>query len=335
MKKVVTIKDMAVKLKIDVSTVSKALNNHPAIGLKTHKRVHKLARDWCYVPNEAARQFQKSKSFTIGLIIPSIQDQFYVQAINGVDKVAEAAKYRIIISQTFECEKKESSILEMLLRDRVDGIIVALTKNTTDLTPFKKLESMGIPVVYFARSPKDLSCITVSSNNLAGACDATTFLINKGHHRIAHLKGPANMQTSDIREAGYLKALTENNIPVNREYIITVDLSKEATYQAMADLLALPHPPTAILTFKNYITLDAIAYLKQEKPEFLGKIDFVGFGKLPMLEYLNHKPVAVIDENSNEIGGQAMQLLLKMMADDFDTSTLEKRNVEVECRLVS
>lgn len=107
MKKGVTLKDLARKLNMSVSTVSKALGNNAAISDATRERVKKLALEWHYIPNEAARHFKQNKSFTLGLIIPNLLDQFYVLAINGVEEVAAKNKYNVIVSQTHESEEKE------------------------------------------------------------------------------------------------------------------------------------------------------------------------------------------------------------------------------------
>lgn len=149
MKKGITIKDIARKLNMSVSTVSKALNNNPSISTLTKERVKKLAEEWNYIPNEAARHFKLNKSFTIGVIMPDLLDQFYVLAINGVEEIANRKNYHVIISQTHEDHEKETGIVENMIRNRVDGVIIAISKNTRDLNMFKRLINTGIPVVFF------------------------------------------------------------------------------------------------------------------------------------------------------------------------------------------
>jgi DNA-binding LacI/PurR family transcriptional regulator len=197
-KKGVTIKDIAKRLNMSISTVSKALSNDPSISVLTKERVNKLAQEWNYVPNESARHFKLNKSFTVGLIIPNLLDQFYVLAINGVEGVAEKENYNVILSQSHEDVGNEEKITNVMIRNRVDGVIVAITKNTVDMLLFQKLISIGIPVVCISREPKGPSFNYVSCNNLEGAYKATDFLIKKGHRRIAHIMGPTSMQTSQV-----------------------------------------------------------------------------------------------------------------------------------------
>lgn len=334
MKRGVTIKDIAKKLHMSVSTVSKALNNDASISALTSERVKALAKELDYVPNEAARHFKLSKTFTLGLIIPDILDQYYAFATNGVEAVAEQRGYHVILSQSHEDVQKEEKIVDVMVRHRVDGVIVSITKNTTDMQPFLKLLSMGIPVVCIGREPKGAMFDFVSSNNHEGGFAATEFLIKKGHTQIAHLMGPEGMRTSHARYEGYKAALEAHHIPYRAELVQSVDLTRAGTCKAMEQLLQLAVPPTAIFTFKNYITLDATHYLKMHHPALLEKIQFTGFGNLPILHYLDHKPLASIEESSFEIGEEAARILFERLAEGDTESVVQYRSRQLPCRLV-
>ena len=333
MKKAVTIKDIALKLNMSFSTVSKALNNDQTISTATRERVKALANEWNYIPNEAARHFKLSKTFTFGLIIPNLLDQFYIQAINGAEKVASIEKYNVIISQSHEDPVKEDHIVDLMKRNRVDGLLVAITKKTQDLSLFQKLENIGIPVVFFARIPKDDSFDYVTADNEDGAFKATSILIKKGHKRIGHIMGPESMSVSQLRLQGYKAALQKNNIKFESELVISVDLTEESTFSAMSKFMKLKAPPTAIFTFKNYISLDAIEYLKKKFPAKLKEIDFTGFGNLPLFQYLDHKPLASIEENSLMIGLEAAQLLFRNI-NLQESEQKEISHIKVPCKLV-
>ncbi|MFN2458482.1 MAG: LacI family DNA-binding transcriptional regulator [Chitinophagaceae bacterium] len=334
MKKGVTIKDIAKRLNMSVSTVSKALNNDVSISALTKERVHKLASELNYTPNEAARHFKLNKSFTVGLIIPSLLDQFYVLAINGVEAVAEKENYNVILSQSHEDVCNEEKITNVMIRNRVDGVIVAITKNTVDMFLFEKLISLGIPVVCIAREPKGSAFNYVSSNNKEGAYKATDFLFKKGHRRVAHIMGPQSMKTSQVRLEGYKQALQKHKIPIDEGLIKEVDFSETSTAFAMKELMKLASPPTGIFTFKNYITLNAIDYLKRKYPDRLNKIDFVGFGNLPLLQYLDHKPLASIEESSYEMGEEAARLLFQEINEKKEAETKAARHIQIPCKLV-
>lgn len=334
MKKGVTLKDIAQKLNMSISTVSKALKDDSSISALTKKRVRKFADECNYIANESARHFQQNKSFTIGLIVPDLLDHFFVMAINGIEEIALKENYNLLLTQSHEDVKKEENIANVMIRNRVDGLIVAVTKNTVDMALFQKFKSVGIPVICIVREPQNHLFTHVSVDNVEGAFKATNFLIKRGHRRVAHIMGPATLQISLVRLEGYKKALKKNNIPLDLQLVKEVDFTKEDTEQAMKELMKLKSPPTAIFTFKNYITLDAIGFLKKKYPERLDKIDFTDFGNLPLFDYVEHKPVASVDEDFYEVGKQAALLLFKMINEEDENQNENIKSIEIPCRLV-
>ena len=334
MKRGVTLKDIATKLNMSISTVSKSLSNHKSISVLTKERVKKLASEWVYIPNESARHFKLSKTFTIGLILPDLLDQFFVAAINGVEEIAEQENYNIILTQSHEDVAKEEKVAHIMIKNRVDGLIVAITKNTVDMALFENFKSVGIPVMCIVREPQTQSLNCVSINNKDGAFKATNFLIKKGHKRVAHIMGPQTLQISQLRYEGYVQALEKNKILVDADLVKSVDFSKAATEKAMQELINLPAPPTAIFTFKNYITLDAIRFLKKKYPEKLNTIDFTDFGNLSMFEYLEHKPLASIQEDFYEVGKKAAEMLFKMMQEENETAINMPIHLQIPCKLI-
>jgi DNA-binding LacI/PurR family transcriptional regulator len=329
-----TLKDIAIKLNMSISTVSKALNNDTSISTLTKERVQKQAREWNYIPNESARHFKLNKSFTVGLIIPDLLDQFYVLAINGIEEIAAIEKYNIILTQSHEDIVKEENIVNIMIRNRVDGVIMAITKNTVDMAFLEKFKLVGIPVMCMVREPLNHSFNYVSVNNKDGAFKATDFLIKKGHLRIAHLMGPETLQISQIRFEGYKEALQKNKIPLDMKLVKVVDFTKRETEKAMQDLMKLKSPPTAIFTFKNYITLDAIGFLKRRYPNKLNLIDFTDFGNLPLFDYLDHKPIASIEEDFYEVGKQTAQLLFQMINGEKGIQKENYGKIEIPCKLI-
>ena len=334
MEKGKTLKDIAKKLNMSISTVSKALNNDTSISTLTKGRVQEQAKEWNYIPNESARHFKLNKSFTVGLIIPDLLDQFYVMAINGIEEIATKENYNIIITQSHEDIIKEENIVNIMIRNRVDGVIVSITKNTVDMVSIEKFKLVGIPVMCMVREPQNHSFNYVSVNNKEGAFKATDFLINKGHFRIAHLMGPDTLQISQIRFEGYKEALQKNKIPLDMKLVKVVDFTRKETEIAMQQLMKLKSPPTAIFTFKNYITLDAIEFLKKRYPDKLNLIDFTDFGNLPLFRYLDYKPVASIEEDFNEVGKQAALLLFQMINEVKDTQNEAYGKIEIPCKLI-
>jgi DNA-binding LacI/PurR family transcriptional regulator len=332
MPKAITLKELALELGVSVATVSKVINNDPSIGHYTREQVQKLVKARNYVPNVAARNFQQQKTLTLGLTVPNTLDQFFVQVINGADEAAQAAGYSVVVSQTFDEAKRTHDILAMLLSDRVDGLIASITPDTPDLALYRRFEAVGIPVVYVNRVPHSLDCHRVTCQNEAAAGQATQFLIERGHRQLAHLKGPENLATSQQRHQGFAQAVQAAGLALRADWVRSVDLSQQATEAVMREWMGQPNYPTGILTFKNYLTLDALAFLKREYPERLNEVEFVGYGHLPVLRYLDHKPVAAIDENAEQMGREAVNLVFKLLAAEND---LPPQHVQIPCELVA
>ena len=333
LKRPITIKDIAQKLNMSVSTVSKALNNDKAISTLTKQRVQELAKEWKYVPNDAARNFKQSKSFTIGVIIPDLMDQSYVMVINGIEKAAVKARYNVITTQSHENPELQENIVNTLISHRVDGIILSVAHGTTDMSVFERFDSVGIPVVYIARKPKDEHSYYVTSRNADGAFEATEFLIKKGHKKIAHLKGPADMYVSNVRQDGYKQALEENGIPYNDDLVRSINLSVESVHNCIDYLMHLNDRPTAILAYKTYNALDAIKYINEKYPKLKNSIDIIGFGNLSFIQYLDNKPTASVQEDSEGIGQAATEMLLKIISNTSEEE-IKPNHILLPCKLV-
>jgi DNA-binding LacI/PurR family transcriptional regulator len=331
MPKAITLKELARELGVSVATVSKVINNDPSIGHYTREQVQKLVKARNYVPNGVARNFQQQKTLTLGLTVPNTLDQFFVQIINGADEAAQAAGYSVVVSQTFDEAQRTHDILDMLLSDRVDGLIASIPPATTDLAPYRRFEAVGIPVVYINRSPLDAHCHRVTCRNREAAAMGTQFLIERGHRRLAHLKGPESLATSQHRHEGFAQAVQAAGLLLPPDRVRSVDLSQRATEAVIRDWMAQPDYPTGILTYKNYLTLDALALLKREYPERLAEIAFVGYGHLPMLRYLDHKPIAALNENAEQMGREAVDLLFRLLIAEND---LPPQHVQIPCELV-
>ena len=334
MKKGITLKDMARKLNMSVSTVSKSLNNDQAISTLTKERVRELASKWNYIANESARHFKLNKSFTLGLIIPDLLDPFFVEAINGVEEIAVKENYNIIVTQSHEDKEKEERMVHVMIKNRIDGLIVAVTKNTIDMALFEQCKAVGIPVICIVRKPQSPLFNYVCMDNTGGAFRATEFLIKKGHTRIAHLMGPQTLPISIARFEGYKQALHQHHLPLDMELVKEVDFTTRQTEKAISELMQLAVPPTAIFTFKNYITLDAIQFLKKKYPEKLATIDFADFGNLPLFNYLDNKPVASVEENFYEVGKQAAHLLFQVIKSDNQYQDGQCQSIKIPCKLV-
>ncbi|HYH57277.1 MAG TPA: LacI family DNA-binding transcriptional regulator [Anseongella sp.] len=310
----ITIKELAKRLNLSPSTVSKALHDYPGIGLVTKEKVKKLAKELHFVPNQAAIHFKQQKTFTLGVILPSLLDQFYSLAVNGIENYTMDHDYSVLICQSHENVEREKQLLSIMQRNRVDGLIISITKNTTDYSHITELQHSGIPVVFFVRKPTHLPCHNVTSDVYKGALEAVNLLIERGHRRIAYINGPVSWVASTERFLGYRDALMQHDIAYDPALVKVSDLTPRGNQDAIRALLAVPRPPTAVLTFKDYVMLDALQYLKRVKGTSGSEpVEFIGFGALPLFEYLDKQPLASIQEQPYQIGEKAASLLLNLI----------------------
>lgn len=309
-----SLKDLARMLRMSPSTVSKALNDYPSISEMTRSRVKELAQKLNYSPDPAALSFKRKKSFTLGIIIPNLSDHFYAISVGGIEEYAMGQGYKCMVCQHNEDIAREQGFCEMLERNKVDGIIVSISKNTTDISHFKQLEERGIPVVYFVRRPGVEGTFHVTSNVYQGTIDAVEFLAEKGHRRIGHILGPPGLIATADRLNGYKEGLKRNDIEWDERLCAHTDLSETGTIEALDRLTALAEPPTAIIAFKDYVALDAMHHLKKNQNNNLSKIAFIGFGNLPLLRYLDNPPLASLEEQCAAIGKRAAELLMSRIS---------------------
>ncbi len=330
----VTLKFLAEKLKMSVSTVSKALNNYPTINEYTKKRVQEMARDLHFTPNKSAINLKERKSRIIGIILPNLLDHFFTRSIYGVEQFAMKNGYNVIISQSHDELEKEIHLADMLLKSRVDGLIVAISKQTQDFKHLDQFEQMGIPVVYYTRNPSfNLNCHKVLGNTFQGCYQATKFLIDRGHKKIAYLGGPKMINFTHDRFNGYINALKDNEVPFSAELVAYTDFDQENTIKAIQNLFTNPeNTPTALVAFKEPILFDAIKYLRSINYPNFSQIECIGFGNNSFITYLDAPPIASVEENPESVGENAIKLLLQLINREIDIDNYQK--VMVDCKLV-
>ncbi len=310
--KLPTIKEIAKQLNVSVSTVSRALHDHPGIGIRTRLRVQTLARELDYEPNQAAIFFKQQKTFTIGVVIPNLKEEFFSEAVNGIEDVATLHKYSVLISQSKDDVERERRIVTTMKNNRVEGIIASLGANTTSYEHFAALKKYGIPVVFFDRVPAIPGFNKVYSNMNSGTREAIEFLIEKGHRRIGVLNGPEKMQSSKERTETYKQVLIKKRLKIDLGLVANTDLTREGTDKAMQHLLSRRPRPTAILVINDYIALDAMQYARGQKLKINKDICFVSYANLPITSYLETPPMASVEQYPYQQGAKAAEILLNI-----------------------
>lgn len=331
-----TIKEIAKMLNISASTVSRALNDHASIGLITKMRVKKLAKEMNYEPNQRAIQFLQGKSNTIGVILPELSEAFFSAAICGIEDVAYKRNYTVLLAQSHDDPERERLLIAKMKTQRVDGILISVSKISSSYEHFEAFTKLNIPIVFFDRIPPISNIHYVASNLETGTTEAVNYLLRKGHRTIGMINGPTTLVASTERKNGYVKAMTSHRLKFDPSLIITCDLSEDGTIKAMDGLLNHKRKPTAIVTFNDYVALFAIRYVRSLGLDVQKDLEFVSYANLPINNYMDFTPVASVEQFPYKQGAKAADIILDLISRPKKASDVDQAfyNVVVESELV-
>lgn len=309
----VTIKDIARELGISPSTVSRALKDHPDISPETKKAVNELAEKLNYQPNIVALSLRQSKTNTLGVIIPEIVHFFFSTVISGIEDVAYSAGYNVILTQSNESSQREMTDMKALFNSRVDGMLLSLSKETTNFDHIESMMAKGVPMVFFDRVYDHPNTSKVIVDDLSGAKEATLHLIEQGCKRIAHIEGSPNLEIHKLRLEGYLEALREKNMPIDKTLIVpcpeaTIEAGKKSTEQ----LLALPNPPDGIFATNDPVAMGAMQAIKEKGLKIPKDVAVVGFSNW-LFSSMMDPPLTSVDQPGFEMGQEATRLLIRQI----------------------
>jgi LacI family transcriptional regulator len=305
-----TIHDIAKKLNITASTVSRALNNHPRISVATKKAVQKAAEVLNYQPNQLAASLRSGKSNIIGIIVPSIDRSFFSSVVHGIEEVANTSRYNVMICQSHDNYEKEVATVNALLNAQVDGIIVSFAKDTKNFDHFLKAKEKGVPVIMFDRTNDELEMSQVVVDDFLGGYKATEHLIQQGCTRISHLTNVRKITIYKERLRGYKEALINHGIPYDDTYVIEGNLQLEDGRVAMEKLLQMPQPPDGIFSASAYGIMGALQVLKEHAINVPDQVKLVGFSNEPFT-YLTEPSLSTIEQHSMRMGNAAAEIFLE------------------------
>jgi LacI family transcriptional regulator len=329
-----TIKEIAKRLNISISTVSRALHDHQRISMLTRIRVQKLARELAYEPNQKAVFFQQRKTFTIGVVLPDLSEHYFSTAISAIEDTSTKHKYSVLLGQSHDSEDREKHIIETIMYQRIDGLIVSIAKTTTNYEHFETLKKYGIPVVFFDRIPALTDIHYVACNVETGTIQAIRYLLRNGHRAIGILNGPEQLYSCQQRIEGYIKALKGHPLKFDPRLIVYSDLTKESTEQAMLQLLSLQRKPTALLCFNDNVALDAIQLARKKKLRINKDITFISFSNQPLINYTAFPPIASIEQYPYQQAQKATEVLLELLDKKQDAGKPPFKKITVDSKLL-
>ncbi len=250
----ITIKELACELKLSVSTISKALHDSYEISEETKRRVLETATRLNYIANPYASSLRGRKSKNIGVVIPEVADSFFSLAINGIESVAKEKGYHVLIYLTHESFENEKTILKEFQGGRVDGVLISVSRETSQSDHINDLISNGIPLIFFDRVFEDVETAGITTDDFESAYKATEHLIEQGCNKISFIGISKNLSISNKRLEGYLQALDNHKINPDKKYIILCANDFKQNYWLIKKLLQQKNRPTGIVASVEKLT---------------------------------------------------------------------------------
>lgn len=323
----VTIKDIAKRLGISASTVSRALRGSTEINEETKKLVQTLAKELNYTPNPIALSLKEKRTKVIGVIVSEIANYFYSAVIAGIEDFAYAKGYHVIIFQSHENYEREVMNIRLLESRRIDGLIISVSNETKNGKHIQELIDRGVPVVMFDRICDEIDTPRVVTDDEGGAYLATCHLIEQGYTKIAHVGMATHLSVTKNRMKGYMDALKEHGIVFQKKWAVPCDFTEKNIKKAVEKLFKKDHNPDAILASAERIAIRSYEVLKEMKLRIPEDVALVGFCDNP-ISRLIEPSLTSIHQPTFDIGQSAARLLIEMI----ESNSLEHQFKTIELK---
>ena len=321
-----SIKDIARLARVSHSTVSRALSGSSQVSAGTRARIRKIAEQAGYRASAAARSLVLGHSKTIGVVVTNIADPFVAEVVSGIEDLAERHGYSVFLANSNADAEREVRVVRSFEERRVDGIIVTSSRVGALYVPV--MERMHVPIVLLNNQHASDFVHSVLIDNVAASRQATRHLIGLGHRRIAYLGDRFGHQSDAERYAGCRQAIEEARIPLDRTLVVHGDGKAEGGEQAMAQLLDLPTPPTAVFCYNDMTALGALRLIRARGLRVPQDLSVVGFDDLYLSQYLE-PPLTTVRQPMRQMGRMAVETLLHIFAGPHST-----HNLRVEGQLI-
>ncbi|MRX37922.1 substrate-binding domain-containing protein [Flavobacterium sp. LC2016-23] len=321
MKAKATLKQIAKELNVSVSTVSKALNDSPEISEQTKIKIKEYAKLKNYKPNVIGLNLKNRKTKTIGVIIPNILNSFFAKVFSGIEKVADKKGYNVITCISNESLEKEIHTLEMLSNGTIDGFILSVSEEAQKLQEYNHFSAIindGTPIVMFDRIADEVECDKVVVDDFDSALNSTQHLINLGCKNIALISSVDNLSVGKLRADGYLKALKDNNIPVNEKIILRTD--SEDDMKAKIDSI-FDNKIDAIFALDENDSVAALRVSLKKGFRVPEDISIIGFADGILASRRLSPSLTTVSQHGIEIGEVAAKRLIKRLEENEEETS--------------
>lgn len=317
------LKQLAKELNLSISSVSKALRDSHEISVATKEAVLAKAKELNYQVNPFASSLRKQKSKTIAVVIPEIANNFFALAINGIESIAQEKGYHVLIYLTHEDKEKEIAITKLLQNGRVDGIMISLSGQTSDISHLEELKEKAIPLVFFDRVAEQIDAPKITTDDYNSGIKATEHLIENGCKRIAFLTISQNLSISNKRMNGYLEALKKNGIKQESSLILSFNSDEAKNNDLIRKLLKRKNRPDGIFASVEKLAISTYEICEELKLNIPKDIKIISFSNLQTAALLNPS-LTTITQPAFEIGREAASILFKLVEKRGFNFLLEK-----------
>lgn len=308
----VTMKEIAKKLGVSVSTISRALKDSPELHPETKRKIVEMAKEMNYQPNLLAQSLRISRTKTLGVIVPEITSHFFASCISGIQDHANRRGYNVMICQSNESIDQEIANIKTLVSSQVDALLISLSRETNHYEHLYELYSREIPFVLFDRVQEDIPVSKVTFNDAGGAYQVTHHLLEMGCKNIVYVSGPEDLYISKKRKEGYLKALKEYGIDENPEYIKVSDLTLEGNIQVAKAIAEMNPKPDGVFCMIDPVAVDVLTYWKSVGLKVPEDIALAGFTDNPTAAVVE-PPLTTVSQPGYEMGKLAVSHLLDQL----------------------
>jgi LacI family transcriptional regulator len=323
----ITIKEVAERAGVSIATVSRVLNNSGAVHEKTREAIMHAAKELQYVPNISARNLSRSKTDTIGLLLPDLHGEFYSEVIRGVDQTAQQSRHHLIVSSSHN-NKYEIEAALRLMRGRVDGLIIMSPQ--VDAHTLHANLPRSLPVVLLNCFIEGTSYDSINIDNFGGAYRMVHHMLEHGHRRIAIIKGTESNYDADQRLYGYRKAMVESGFAVDELIEVAGNFTEAEGYRAAQQIIAMAPRPTAVFASNDSMAIGAMSALREAGLKVPHDIAVAGFDDIPISKYIR-PPLTSVHVDIAELGAHAMQCIVNAID---AKNTHQRRHMVIPATLV-
>jgi LacI family transcriptional regulator len=318
----ITQQDIASRLNVSRITISKALRDHPDISPEMKEKVKIAVHEMGYSPNLIARQLTLQKTFTLGIVVPDLENSFFSYLTDSIIDAATEREYHIILTVSREKEEIENRNIRNLIGMRVDGLLVCVSQFTSNPEVFEYASRTGIPLVFFDRTIKGTGFSCVAFDDTRGTLEAMNTIIAAGYSRIAHFAGYSATSIGLDRCNGYKKALADNGIPLRDSWIIEGGYEIEDGSRAFEKLYSQGELPEIILAVNDRVALGAYKAIRRAGLKIPDDIGLIGYGFSDTAQLFS-PTLSIINQDPRKMGRMAANMLIDEIQGNRDIKHLQ------------